>query len=79
MHGNVRVGDVVDGWVAGFEDAEGARGFGEQDAAVDDADVVVHELDAGRARVVPYRLGEGRVDGSSHGRPSRSEQVVQLR
>jgi hypothetical protein len=41
MHGDVGVRDVVDGRVAGFEDAEGARGFGEEDAAVEDAEVVV--------------------------------------
>ena len=56
VHGDVGVGNVIDGGVAGLEDAEGAGGFGEEDAAVDDADVVVDEFETGRARVVPYGL-----------------------
>jgi hypothetical protein len=54
VHGDVAGRDVEDGRVAGFEDAEGADGFDEEDAAVEDADVAVAGLEAGRARVVPY-------------------------
>ena len=68
VHGDVGVGDVVDGWVTGLEDAYGACSLGEQDAAVDDADVVVDELEAGWARVVPYGFSGRRANGCSHGR-----------
>lgn len=54
MHGDVGVGDVVDGRVAGLENAEGARGFGEEDAAMNDANVVVNEFKARRAGIVPH-------------------------
>jgi len=56
VHGDVGVREVVDGRVTGFEDAECARGFGDEDAAVNDADVMVRKLEAWRARVVPYGL-----------------------
>ena len=56
VHGDVGVGNVIDGRVAGLEDTEGARGFGEEDAAVNDADVVVDEFEAGWTRIVPYGL-----------------------
>jgi len=56
VHGDVGVGNVINGRVAGLEDTKGARSFGEEDAAVDDADVVVDEFEAGWARVVPYGL-----------------------
>jgi hypothetical protein len=67
VHGDVGVRNVVDGRVAGLEYAEGARGFGEEDAAVNDADVVVDELEARWARVVPYGFGGGRGGWGGHG------------
>ena len=56
VHGDIGVGNVIDGRVAGLENTQGARSFGEEDAAVDDADVVVDEFEARWARVVPYGL-----------------------
>ena len=79
MHGDVGVGNVINGRMAFLENAEGTRSFGEKDAAVDDADVVVNQLEAGWARIFPCGLGERRGDGCSHGRTfRRGNQVMQL-
>ena len=56
VHGDVGVGNVIDGRVAGFEDAEGARCLGEKDATVDDADVVVDQLERGAGAGNPIRI-----------------------
>lgn len=59
VDGDIAGGKVEDGRVAGLEDADGAGGLGEENAGVEDADVAVSGLEAGRARVIPDRFSEG--------------------
>lgn len=57
LHGDVGLGNVEDGWVAGFEDADGVGGVGKQDAVVLDAEMAGGGLEARGAGIVPYGFG----------------------
>ena len=60
FEGDIGGRNVEDGRVAGFEDAEGVGGVGDEDAAVEDANVTGGGFEARGARVVPYRF-DGRI------------------
>ncbi len=57
LHADVGLRDVVDGRVGGLEDAEGAGGVGEGDAAMEDAEASGGGFEAGWAGVIPDGFG----------------------
>jgi hypothetical protein len=59
FHPDVVGRDVVDRWVASFEDTPGTSGLGDDHTVEDDTDEFGRILDTWRPWIVPYRFLTG--------------------